>query len=503
MIKKILAAAVSTIVVCAGLPLTAAAAPDTTTPKLPFVLEKPTGAALQWLEGDDSFNTMKVVYSMGDSMCQWMTEESDSNSHEAMLEKLLKDYGLSELFVNAQVDWAIDDPVNGWHYTAYWDGETYTDEDGIKRWPGFGYDKDQQYRTGEWDILETLVYPQTVNELWIFRGREIYDLDQLPEDVTREAAIEANLWFDGNDLIPGLKNQLKPDQYTLVETNPETHEKSILIDWKQHTAYVRVRWAITYCKEDAPSRFVVFSDWSDTAAAGKDVEEFVPFTKETLAPPVISDLRYYEDEFNGYPQIACTLTVPEEVNKKMSQVVARGGNMWVEWEARIPGGEWVGLQGGSDVTAGEQVIALQNLAEKIISQNKEKGVSTPEVVIAANSPVELRARYWCNQYDSYQGEEIGEFYTDYSQVLTFATQEMSHTETSVVESSVVEDVSKSENSTPQKTEEEPKCKLCKNCPAPLGICIWIWIAIIVAVIVIVVVVIILVKKNKKNKKEQK
>ena len=51
--------------------------------------------------------------------------------------------------------------------------------------------------------------------------------------------------FYGTDTFPGIKDQLKEDQYTLEEIDPETHEKMLKIDFTKHTAYVRARWAVT------------------------------------------------------------------------------------------------------------------------------------------------------------------------------------------------------------------------------------------------------------------
>ena len=90
----------------------------------------------------------------------------------------------------------------------------------------------------------------------------------------------------------------------------------------------------------------IFSDWSEIASYGKDAKVFTPYTKESLAPPVITGLDYYPDEFNSYPQIACTLEVPEELAKNLTTIQANGGGISIEWEAKLLGtDDWVGLQG--------------------------------------------------------------------------------------------------------------------------------------------------------------
>lgn len=437
---------------------------------------------------------MQIAYNMDNSMNEWFAYMSEPTTHEEAMEKFSKEYKIDELFLDAQIDWAIDNPTD-WHYTKYWDGETYVDDEGRTVFPGFGYDKDMVLRTSSWDHIGGGVDgTQNISTEWILRGGIITDNQEDSE------------WFYGSDQVLGVKSQLKDDQYTLEVTDAEANERMIKIDWTQHTLYCRVRWAVTcdwIADNGEITRLPVFSEWSETASYGKGVEAFKPYSAESLAAPVIKDLRYYEEEFNGYPQIACKLEVPEELSRNLTAIQANGGFITVYWEGRIPGGEWVELQGDFTVTSGEAVIALQNLATSIIEKNKENGVSTAEVVVKKDSPVELRCRYFCSQYASLNGEFLGEFYSPYSEVLTFGTQEMSHTEEPVVEESKQADESKVESSTVQKTEE-PKCKVCKNCPAPLGLCIWIWIAIIAAVIIIVVIIVIVVVKNKKkDTKEQK
>ena len=503
MLKKLLAAATGCVIALGSLsiaPLTVSAETDYKGVKLPFTVDAPSNVSLTALTEADSLTTMNAAYSMDDGMCKWLSDAAESTTHDATMEKLKKEYGLEELFVNNQIDWAIDDPVNGWHYTKYWDGEEFTNDEGQKQWAGYGNDKDYHSRVGDWDITENGVYPQTVNDIWLFRGNTIHNDPGVDEEVRKSE----NEWFYGNDFIPGLKNQLKEDQYTLVEVDSETHDQAISIDWTKHTAYVRVRWAITVSRE-GEDRFPIFSDWSEPASYGKDAKAFEPYTKESLAPPVLTDIRYYPDDFNGYPQIACTLTVPDDLKNNLTNITSRGGGIRIEWEARLPGKEWVGQQGDGTITSGEHIVTLIFLAESIIKENSENGVSTPEVVLAKDSPVELRARYWCNQYASYNGEYLGEFYTDYSNVLVFGSQEMKHTEESAPkEASVVEEsapqVSEASkaivSNEPKKAEH--KCKICGFCPEPLGLCIFIWIAILVAIIIIVVVIIIIVLKKKKK-----
>ena len=150
---------------------------------------------------------------------------SEPTTHEEAMEKFSKEYKIDELFLDAQIDWAIDNPTD-WHYTKYWDGETYVDDEGRTVFPGFGYDKDMVLRTSSWDHIGGGVDgTQNISTEWILRGGIITDNQEDSE------------WFYGSDQVLGVKSQLKDDQYTLEVTDAEANERMIKIDWTQHTLY--------------------------------------------------------------------------------------------------------------------------------------------------------------------------------------------------------------------------------------------------------------------------
>ena len=238
--KKFLSVVACAASLAAGLSTTAAAEVDYKGYKLPFEVKAPLSVSLGWVEGD-SDTTLQLAFSTDNELNQWLNYYAENTTHDAAVEKLHKEYQIDELFVNAQVDWAIDDPVNGWHYTPYWDGETWKGDDGTTQVAEFGMDKNYQYRIGSWDLVsEGVSDKETVTDSWILRGIWVYDPETTPDYTPEMNAV----WL-GTETTPGLKDQLKEDQYTLVPTGDEPGEYKLLIDYTQHTAYVRVRYGIT------------------------------------------------------------------------------------------------------------------------------------------------------------------------------------------------------------------------------------------------------------------
>ncbi len=146
-VNRILSIIISGPIAASCIPLTASAAPDLRGETLPFELEAPTNVSMTGLNGGDSETSLSIAFSMNNSMCKWLSDDADSESHNDIREKLLSENGLEDISVSAQIDWAIDDPVNGWHYTKYWDGKEFTNDEGKTQWAGLGMDKDFQYRT--------------------------------------------------------------------------------------------------------------------------------------------------------------------------------------------------------------------------------------------------------------------------------------------------------------------------------------------------------------------
>ena len=410
--------------------------------ELPFEMKAPANVSLNWLEGNDSPTTCALSFSIDNDTLDFLTALSEAENGE----EFLSQYGLSEFFMTSQIDWAIDDTedeVSGWHYTKYWDYNP-----GF----GFGYDKKGNIRTSDWDAIDCGVDLETVKNVWILRS--------VPDD---------ERWNGNPDSkTPGVKDQLRPEQY-------EYHDDSVWIDFSEHTVYARVRFAYIGMKTGEDHfEALGYSDWSETAAYGKGIEKFEPLTAEDLPAPVISDLHMTDEMFNDNPVVAFTLTVPDDLAKKATEVAAHGGSIRVFTEARVKGdAEWTEM-GNTDweVKSGEMKCALLHL------------VNDERPTISADTEIELRCYYYCDQ------PELDAIRSEYSETITFGTSEINAGNT--------ETIGATEPDTQQNAEKKDSCPICHFCPRPLGLCIFIWIAILV--VIVVVVVIIIAKSKKKDEK---
>ena len=450
--KKLISLAAAAVMSLAAVPLSASAQQENA---VPFEITRPENVSMIQLGENDSENTIEIHYSQSNAMSEWSSrKESDYDNWL----KEINDLGFDDVWITTQIDWSIDSQ-DDWKADEYW----ITD----------GYDKDFHQHLGEWAYTAQSYSAETTMSEWIFRY--MGNIDD-PED-TR--------WYghhEGSDDYKGWGDVLKPDQYTKVKNEDETNAK---LDLENHTIYARVRWLVTLRPLDGNDRYVT-SDWSDVAAIGKDAVKAEPLKQGDIAAPVISDLKYTDEDFNGFPVIAFKLDVDDKLAAQAAQVSGTQGGISLEVEARVAGTEeWISLQGDWIIKAGDMTAALQALAEKEQSVKKD-------------TPIELRARYRCSQ----AGVEE-DIFSDYSQIITFGSQDMEVTTQKVEESSIPDDESKAETTTTKKEktkdkEKDDKCSLCGFCPQPLGLCIFIWIAIIVVIVIIIVVIVLKKKKNKDN-----
>ena len=351
------------------------------TADMPFELVAPGNVAALWLEGGDSPTTTRIVYSLSNEMTDYF-KRYELASVEDTQEEFFSQYSFDGIILSTQIDWAVDDvedPVSGWHCNEYWD---------YNREFGFGHDDSGMLRTGAWDEVDFGLNngTETVQSDWITRGMVKWYFDGDPE----------NGW-------PCLGDQMNPDQYTATY-DEEEDEFQLTIDYDQHTVYFRMRFTLRIYKNDEVVD-CLYSEWSNVAAVGKNGPHYRFPTEEELKAPVITGLRMMDElhDFNGFPTVAFTLTVPEELAEMVAAATVLDGRISIEVQGRPIGQEnWIVLQGDWIVKAGEMEAALQNMGEAYES----------DVAVDRDVAMELRCRYWCDTRDD-------EFTSPWSAPITF------------------------------------------------------------------------------------
>ncbi|MBO4686351.1 MAG: hypothetical protein J5628_06855, partial [Lachnospiraceae bacterium] len=84
---------------------------------MPFDVKPPQNVSVDWLKENDSPTTMALSFSIDNQMLQVLTA-LDQARNTGLLETMLKQYGATDIYVNIQIDWALDDvndEVSGWH----------------------------------------------------------------------------------------------------------------------------------------------------------------------------------------------------------------------------------------------------------------------------------------------------------------------------------------------------------------------------------------------------
>lgn len=353
---------------------------------LPFKLIPPKTITMSNVYEGDSTD-INLSFSKEEDMVAFMQDMEDETKKNELYSKL----GVEGIYLNAQVDWALDDKTD-WHHDTWWDDNEAT------RYYGMGYDLDGHPRTCEWDVVDLGLYPQTTDDVWITRyGGNPED----PED-TRWNGVDYEDGVHGN----GMKDVLKEGQYIVKHT--DDGEAYFTIDYTAHTLYTRMRYFVTLWtldEEGATKTSRIFSDWSDTAAFGKDGNQWKPYTEDEIPAPAISNGYVNGQEFNGYPEVSYTLTVPEDLAAKFTRIRGLGGSAWIEAEARIKGTEeWFVRQGEGEPKSDMyfEVLALAGEGKPIY-----KGTE-----------IEFRTRYFVSQRRGWNTEVVSEFYSPYSDVLT-------------------------------------------------------------------------------------
>ena len=379
---------------------------------LPFELTAPTNTSLGLWDNYEGANDGELLfnYSANNSIVSYFadTEEAEQARHAA-----LESLGYDDLWIEAQLDWALDDPED-WHYTQYYD---YDENDVIGREDPYGEDIPM---LSIWDAqMLSPDMSKTVNDAHVFSPV-----------IATEAGVDYEDWVGGGPFYTPLRDQLKEGQYFLKYDEIYDQQK-VFINYDEHTAYVRARFIVTvqvidhdeYGQESWHIEHL-YSEWSTPAAYGKNAVKWEPYTKEDIPAPVITDFHMTNEDFNGYPIVSYTLTVPDEVATTATEVMAHGGQFYIESYARLKGTEeWTLLQGDTDVKSGEMQETLVHLVKDTVPESKN---------INRFSEIELRCCYYFVQYDAfYYGNFLGEFRSEYSPVITFESTELTHEPTGI------------------------------------------------------------------------
>ncbi|MBR7033004.1 MAG: S-layer homology domain-containing protein [Clostridia bacterium] len=374
--KRLISVIICVLMLVTALPLCATAAGRGT---CPVELTKPTNATLQWLLGDDSPTTMNFTYTQPEGVRDFAAA-SERAIEEETWDAFIAATGYDDVIITTQIDWAIDDPTD-WKYDLCpeaWNGEY-----------GFGYNSDSEYAVDPWSYPDDgWVGSETTREEWVLRG--YYG--------------EYSEWKDhedwtGRDAKPGLRDVLKAGQYS-------TDGDGLVIDWEEHTAYVRVRYVVKcpYWENDEYKEDFWYSEWSDPAAYGKDAVVWEPPVEGDVPAPVISNFRMTDEEFNDWPVIAYTLDVPDDFLALVTEVAGHRGYSYIETFCRElgKGGEWISIQGDRTIRAGENKWDLVTLSGT--------------VEMTEYTSLELKTRY---VVEVVFGETEYTLYSDFSNVLTF------------------------------------------------------------------------------------
>ncbi len=457
--KKIISLTIGALTLLSTFSLSASAVGED---NLPFKLSAPENVSVEFLDGRDSPNTCEIHYSQNKSMSEWFTRWTGENEK---VKAELQSAGYEDILIKSQIDWSIDSQ-DDWHCNKYWETD--------------GCDENMVQKVGEWAYYDAAYSEEISMSEWIFRG--FGDIND-PEDKT---------WYgDHRDAdYDGWKDVLKDGQYDVVKDGGNSYA---VIDLSKHTIYTRVRWLVSVTKTGSEEYTRITSDWSQTAAVGKDARKSEAIKPGEIAAPAVKDLRVTKEEGSQYPQVTFRLDVDDKLSAQLAQATGTQGVIRLETEARVMGKEnWTALQGDFTIKSGDMKADLQALAQA-------------EGEISKDTPIEFRARYYCSQTDQ------EDFYSDYSEILSFGTEKMKSEENSLTGSSA-EEISEvntdganapDEQVQQEKQPEEKKCSVCGFCPQPFGLCIFIWIAIAVVVVIAVVVTVVVIKKKKSGQSKDK
>ncbi len=222
-------------------------------------------------------------------------------------------YGLEHIAYFMQIDWSLDSQ-DDWKYHENWDR------------------RERGNAGAEGEYVNEALYENTTE------NRKIL-----------QTTYRADKWL----------TELDEGQYTLNEKGAP------VIDYQQHTVYVRARFGIQYRPAGGTATFM-FSDWSPVAGYGKDYKPFeVPTSLET---PVISDLQLTET-FEGDPLATFHLTNPQSVKDNSVGAQSIGDELYLRTEVSIGGGAWTYVQLSNRSISDGQINAILTSAADVVTED--------------------------------------------------------------------------------------------------------------------------------------
>lgn len=416
--------------------------------KLPFMLSAPQNTDLTWLSGQDSPTSMLCSYEMSDDMSSFFSR--DDKSQQELFEK----FKMKDAEIIAQIDWSID-RNDDWHYTNYWNGsESYS-----------GYDSNGNYRLGIWDEIRGQAKPDGFSSTTIMRGNILTN--------DKNAAADSNKWWDGTGLTPGLKNQIPTGTCSFIPISKT--ESQMKIDYSAHTVYIRVRWDISYRGENDTgilSRSHYYSDWSETAAYGKDAPAFEPFTTDNLPSPEPENITIKNGE---KPEAHFEMELSDEFKIRLNKLFVAGGKAGLDVKVKLKGtSAWTDIPCSLSLNDTQVSVPLDDLTEN-------GSISSDDEII-------LCCRYHIEQYSYPDGKYTGDVNSLYCEMITVRA-DAQNAEVSYAELHTDDNIDNNQHT----------CPVCGICPVqPLGLCLFIWAAIVLAVLIIIVSAVIKEKISRKN-----
>ena len=223
-----------------------------------------------------------------------------------------------------------------------------------------------------------------------------------------------------------------------------------------------------------------FSEWSRTAAYGKEADNPLFHLPELFQTPVIEDVKYLSvDDTGSGPYIVLTLKAPAETVEAAQKIAEDGGYAKVYVEARNAGDgdtDWVMLGGDEEIVNGEIRVNLLEL-----------GYGNSQA--ADKKDIELRALYYIF------GSDQKEYESAPTDIVTLKLTEGD-------DPSLTPEVTPTPAPTPtsspylkellSETVEKKKdttCKICGVCPVqPLGVCLFVWVGGILALLALILLI---------------